>query len=90
MEFATKQDDVRKIDETVKNKWRWDWIDIELMQQYIKKLKVPGQAFCTLCNKTLLYQSGGKRDLQRHMTSPNHLSAMKTVKLNYSLDGKVY
>ena len=77
MEFPTKQDD--EIDETVKNKRQWDCIDNGLMQQYIKKLKVPGQAFCTLCTKTLLYQSVRKRDLQRQMTSPNHLSAMKTV-----------
>lgn len=89
MEFATKQVDVKKIDAPVKNKWRWDWLDDELMQQYIRKVKVPGQAFCILCNRTLLYQSGGKRDLQRHMTGPVHLTAMKTVKSNYSLEGKM-
>ena len=88
MDFATQENDVRAIDSTVKNKWRWDWLDSDLMQQYIRKLKLPGQAYCTLCQKALLYQSGGKKDLKRHMDSPPHLQAMRTVKTNYSLDGK--
>ena len=87
MEFATKQDNVKKIDATAKNKWRWDWLDDDKMGQYIKKLKISGQAFCTLCNKSLQYQSSGKKDLQRHVTGPTHLKAMQTVKTNYTLKG---
>lgn len=62
MDFATQKDDVRAIDSTVKNKWRWDWLDSDIMQQYIRKLKFSGQAHCILCNKTLIYQCGGKKD----------------------------
>ena len=88
MEFATKQDDVRKTDADAKNKWRSDWLEgNKMMEQYIRKLKLCGQAFCTLCYQTLRYQSSGKRDLERHLTSPPHLSKLKTVRTNQSLEG---
>ena len=88
MDFATQKDNVREIDSSVRNKWRWDWLENDLMKQYLRKTKQPGQAFCTICNKTLQYQSGGKKDLKRHMESPPHILAIKTVKTNYSLEGK--
>ena len=87
MDYATQKDDVRAIDSKVKNRWRWDWLDNALMIQYIRKLKVPGQAYCVLCQKALMYKSGGKKDLKKHMDSPPHILAMNTVKTNYSLDG---
>ena len=91
MEFVTKQDDIKKIEEGVKNKWRWEWVENDdLLRQYIKKIKLPGQAFCILCNRTLRYQSSGKKDLQRHITSPPHQAAMRNVKSNYSLDSKYF
>ena len=73
MEFATTTDDVREIDKTVRNKWRWDWLENDKMKQYLRKVKQPGQAFCTICKKTLQYQSSGKKDLKQHVTSPPHL-----------------
>ena len=79
MEFATREDNVKKIDAAAKNKWRWNWLDDEKIGPYIKKLKISGQAFCTLCNKSLQYSSG-KYDLQRHVTRPTHLDALKWVK----------
>ena len=79
MEFATREDNVKKIDASAKNKWRWNWLNDEKIGPYIKKLKISGQAFCTLCNKSLMYQSCGKYDLQRHVTRPPHLNALKMV-----------
>ena len=88
MDFATKKDDVRKIDADAKNKWRWNWLEgNKMMEQYIQKLKLCGQAYCTLCNQTLRYQASGKRDIERHLTSPPHLSKLETVRTNQSLEG---
>ena len=89
MDFAAPNDDIKKIDNGIKNKWRWEWVENDdSLRQYIKKIKLPGQAFCTLCNRTLKYQSSGKKDLQRHITSPPHTAAVNNVKTNYSLDSK--
>ena len=76
---------VRKIDADAKTKWHWDWLEgNKMMEQYIRKLKLCWQAYCTLCNQTLRYQSSGKRDLERHLKSPPHLSKRETVRTKQS------
>ena len=58
---------------TIKNKWKWDWltdkdfgVDIHgrpcehYLSEYIVKINVDGEAFCTWCNMTINYGSNGK------------------------------
>ncbi|KAH3842494.1 hypothetical protein DPMN_115990 [Dreissena polymorpha] len=66
MAFATPKDDIKAVDSSVRNKWRWEWITNDQIGQYLRKTKLPGQAYCTWCNRRLhKYQSTGKKDLHR-------------------------
>ena len=51
---------VDELDRGVRNKWVWAWLDCQdanedFYASYIRKLNVPGQAVCTICNR-----GGGK------------------------------
>ena len=75
--------DARKIDATCKNKWKCSWLEEKYehgkyLSTYVTKINVSGSAFCIYCNKPLVYDNTGKKDLHEHDTkSTEHLSSKK-------------
>ena len=62
MEIVDRKDgiDVRKIDATCRDKWKWDWLEKpddmgHFLSDYIRKLKTTGKAICTICNTVITY-----------------------------------
>ena len=88
MEFADANDDIRVIDSTAKNKWKWEWVQNTALESSIKKTKGDGQAWCCICKQTLKYGSSGKKALLRHVDSPQHSHGGKTIKQNNSTSGR--
>ena len=80
---------VKDIDASVKNKFRWAWleeeVDLGLGEKYKKvrvgetlhKTKEAGSAWCSLCCKTVTYSSSGKKALLQHMKKPVHANKWK-------------
>ena len=87
-------ENAKKIDEKVKNKWNWAWLqekDVngDYLSDYMRKIDACGLAFCIYCNKTLSYGSTGKSDLFKHAKSspkhlPNKVNYLKTTTLPQS------
>ena len=87
---------------TIKNKWKWDWltnkdfgVDIHgrpcehYLSEYIVKINVDREAFCTWCNMTINYGSSGKiyAITQRGMPAILHVTDMSensTLPVAYS------
>ena len=75
--------DARKIDATCKNKRKCSWLEEKYehgkyLSTYVTKINVSGSAFCIYCNKPLVYDNTGKKDLHEHDTkSTEHLSSKK-------------
>ena len=47
---------VRDLEEGVKNKWRWSWLEIkdengDYLSEYIRKIRQPGKAICVWCGE---------------------------------------
>ena len=68
MEVVDRSADVRKIDATVRDKFRWDWLENKddngvYYSDYVRKLNCPGKALCTVCNSPISYGSSGKKAL---------------------------
>lgn len=60
-------EDVKGLDKSIKNKWRWAWIeDVGLdgkpFSSWCQKLRQPGACYCTLCSKKLMYGTSGKKN----------------------------
>ncbi len=60
-----RSDDVKAVEQGVKNKWKWAWLELkdssqDYLSEYIRKVDKAGQAICTLCNKTINYSQSGK------------------------------
>jgi len=87
LELVTHLEDVSKIDVTTKNMWRWDWISNTPLEECIRKAKEDGTAWCTVCRKPIKYGSSGKKALHKHVDSPPHLAAKKTIQTNYNIGG---
>ena len=83
---------VKDIDKTVKNKFRWSWLQEkvkldgnDLSFECFKKLTSPGHVLCTLCTDKINYASSGKKALQKHVSSPKHVKAWKFKRDNLTL-----
>ena len=67
--------DNAEIDETIKNKWSWFWLEEkdlncykDCLSDYIVKIKKPGFAYCFYCNVPVFYGSSGNRNLGKYTT----------------------
>ena len=72
-----KDADVSKLDENVKNKFRWYWMlekdcQGDLLGDYLVKIRSAGYAVCTWCNDVILYGSAGKKSFRAHAKSKKH------------------
>ena len=84
--------DVTRMESTIKNKWRWAWLDEKddkgkLFRTWCKKLSEPGACFCCACNKKLLYGSNGKKALFKHNYEPGHQAAVRALQHTTVLPG---
>ena len=74
-------------DETVLNKWRWNWLlghdcgpSKDLMSAYLCKINVEGQAFCRWCKIKINYGSSGKvcyLHASKHGDHQKYINVMK-------------
>ena len=92
MKFLQPGIDVKKLDASAKNKWRWQWMSEKdkmgrPFSRWCQKIDGAGLAFCELCNKTLNYGSNGKRALQKHSDDADHLKAFRAQMLTQTLSG---
>ena len=85
---------VDELDRGVRNKWVWAWLDCQdanedFYASCIRKLNVPGQAVCTICNrgggKVINYSECGIQALKRHAASKKHKSDRDLIRTNSSL-----
>ena len=92
MEIVDRKDgiDVRKIDATCRDKWKWDWLEKpddmgHFLSDYIRKLNTAGKAICTICNTVITYGTSGRKQLLKHGISETHKQKRKTRDTNQSL-----
>ena len=66
MKFFERGASVKHIDDGLKNKWRWEWLDEEKLgrkySSWAKKFDAPGGVFCIVCNSGLQYASSSEAD----------------------------
>lgn len=83
---------VRNIDKGLKNVWRWEWLDRQVDEVYlrecIRKIKSPGTAYCIVCRKEIYYKSRGCVAIVDHVKSAKHRTTLRLRKENFSLPGK--
>ena len=94
--FVERGDDdaaVRSIDQDVKNKWNWKWMEREVdgchLSDFIRKLDKCGLAFCVWCSSEIKYGSNGAKALMQHCSQGKHTAQVKARKTNYKLPGKL-
>ena len=88
--YLVKQNDelVQKIDSDIKNKWKWSWLEkapfIFPLEMFIKKIHVPGEAHCTLCNARIKYGGKGVSSIIKHCNTASHMKIEKIEERNAS------
>jgi macrodomain Ter protein organizer (MatP/YcbG family) len=49
----------KTLDKGLKSVWKWEWLEKkvreELIDRFIRKIKIRGHAYCELCNKNINY-----------------------------------
>lgn len=88
--FVDRNSDLKEIESTVKNKFKWCWLDEkdsngDLLSDYVRKLSQPGNAYCIFCKYQLNYSSRGRSFITRHASSQHHMKRRNDVKSNQSL-----
>eukprot|EP00745_Piridium_sociabile_P031851 TRINITY_DN52985_c0_g2_i1.p3 TRINITY_DN52985_c0_g2~~TRINITY_DN52985_c0_g2_i1.p3 ORF type:complete len:114 (+),score=21.14 TRINITY_DN52985_c0_g2_i1:261-602(+) len=80
------------LDESLKNKWRWEWteekVDKELIGEFIRKVEAQGIAYCLICRKEINYSKRGKVALVDHIKCRNHKTGIESRKTNTTLPGR--
>lgn len=89
-EFVNKTTDLKKLESSVKNKFKWSWLEEKdangrLLSDYVKKLNTPGLALCLCCDTKLDYSKKGKSFIKRHGESAGHIKKWKDSASNQSL-----
>lgn len=88
--FVDRKADIKTIDQKVKNKFRWNWLEEkdehgDFLSDYIRKTSGAGTAFCVYCKQTLNYGSKGKQIIMRHAVSATHVKRRRELQTNQSL-----
>ena len=61
-----RTDDINKLEKTVKNKWKWQWLELkeeingDFLSEFVRKIDITGHALCEWCNKKINYAQSGK------------------------------
>ena len=80
-----------KIDATCRNKWKWSWLEEkdengDYLSTYVRKINVGGSIFCICCNKPLVHENTGEKDLLKHATkSAEHLCPVRRNIFHHTL-----
>ena len=66
MVIVDRSADVRKIDATCRDKFKWEWLedlddDGVYYSDYVKKLNAAGKVMWSVCKSTITYGSSGKK-----------------------------
>ena len=86
MEMVLDQNaDVRKIDQNIKNGWKWVWLqeknrNNDYLSTYMRKSSEAGKVFCSCCRNFVNYGSSGKKALQVYSQSIKHKKYMQNTK----------
>lgn len=85
-------EDIKDIDKSIKNKWRWAWIedvgsDGKPFGSWCQKLRQPGACYCTVCARKLMYGTSGKKVLSRHELDPVHKATVRALQHTSRLPG---
>ena len=76
-------------DETVKNKWQWDWVSKRsAMKEFVslnKTLDLPCQACCVLCNKDTLRGIHETVLIFEHLQTKNYQNSCVDMESNTTL-----
>ena len=66
MKFVDINFDTKRLEQDIKNKWRWEWLNErdslgQNWSECLWKPDIAGVGFCEACGKTILYKSNEKR-----------------------------
>ena len=84
MKYLPPGFNTKALEEGVKNKCRWEWLNErdaqgEKWAQWLKKSDVNGIAFCDVCSKSINYKSKAKKAMRLHAKDETH---RKNARLN--------
>ena len=87
MKFLTQKSDMKSLENDVKNKWRWEWLDERDKDrlkygEWLRKPDTAGIAFCEACGRTINYKGNGKKAFKSHAEDVSHKKSIRAVKLN--------
>ena len=95
--FLKEGDDVSKIDVTdsnnpIRNRWQWSWLsetsdDGFTFRTWCKKPFKSGVCLCTVCGKTIVYGTSGKKALKKHANLYDHKKAVRSAQHSTKLAG---
>ncbi|KAL1250518.1 hypothetical protein QQF64_018314 [Cirrhinus molitorella] len=88
--FMKPGEDIKDIDNGIKNKWSWAWIEDvgsngKLFGNWCQKLRQPGACYCTVCARKLMYGTSGKKVLSRCELDPVHKATVRALQHTSSL-----
>lgn len=92
-DIVNRDDDcsTQGIDKGVRNSWCWNWLEKQVdgvyVRDVIRKVKLPGTAYCIICNKDILYGNRGFLCISNHLKSTKHTSLLKVRQNNFLLPG---
>ena len=83
MEILDRSADVRKIDASVRDKFKWEWLEAKndsgnFFSDYMQKLNGGGKALCTTCDIVISYGSSGKKAFTKHGKSKSHMVSLRS------------
>ena len=72
--FVDRTFDLKTIEASVKNKFKWDWLqqkdgNDDFLSDYVRKIPEPGIAYCLYCHQRFNYGTRGKSYVLRHAIS---------------------
>ena len=84
--------DVTKDGKPIKNRWQWSWLsevsgDGYKFETWCKKPPRSGVCMCTLCGKSIVYGTSGKKALRKHADLDEHKKAVGSMANSTKLAG---
>lgn len=90
-------EDITNIDVTdegkpIRNRWQWSWLsevsdDGFEFNTWCKKPRKSGVCMCTVCGKSVVYGSSGKKALKKHANLEDHKTAVRSLTNSTKLAG---
>lgn len=85
MKYLCEKDNIADLEKGIKNKFRWDWLNIEdklneKINFWCRKVDIPGTVYCTACNTSIKYCNEGLKSLLNHSGTAVHKKRRESVK----------